>query len=125
MLLSALCFTLWQHWAFRFELTATHLWFRTGLFAPTILISLETIDVVEPVDCWGGLLRWGQLTAIGSLRLGFLDGSSITVTGIREPREAVDAVRLMREAALRVQVCRPKSPPGGQCPSMFQNAPDR
>jgi hypothetical protein len=102
VLLSALCFTLWQHSAFRFELTATHLWFRTGPFAPTILISLETIHVVEPVDYWEGLLTWRQPAAIGSLRLGFLDGSSITVTGIREPREAVGAVRLMREAALRV-----------------------
>jgi len=97
VLLSALGLVLWQHWAFRFKLTATHLWFRAGAFAPTILIPLNTIHQVEPVDYYGRSLTWDQLKAVGSLRLVFSDGSSITVVGIREPREVVGAVRVLRE----------------------------
>lgn len=97
VLLSALGLVLWQHRAFRFELTATHLWFRAGAFTPTILIPLNTIHQVEPVDYWGRPLTWDQLRAIGSLRLLFPDGSSITVAGIREPREVVGAVRVLRD----------------------------
>ena len=97
VLLSALGLVLWQHRAFRFELTATHLWFRVGAFTPTILIPLNTIHQVEPVDYWGRPLTWDQLKAVGSLRLLFPDGSSLTVAGIREPREVVGAVRVLRD----------------------------
>lgn len=97
VLLSALGFALWQHSAFRFELTATHLWFRAGVFTSTILIPLDTICDVEPLDYRGEPLTWSQNAAVGSLRLGFPDGSSITVAGIREPREVVGAVRFLRE----------------------------
>lgn len=99
VVLSAACFALWQHRAFRFELSATHLWFRAGPFAPTLLIPLKTVREVEPVDYRGGSLAWDQLTPVGSLRLGFSDGSSITVTSVREPREVVGAVRLLRDRA--------------------------
>jgi hypothetical protein len=94
---ASLGLVLWQHWAFRFELTATHLWFRDGVLDPTIRIQLETIHEVEAVDFQGEPLIWNQLTALGSLRLSLPDGSSITVAGIREPREVLSAVRLLRE----------------------------
>ena len=97
VLLVALGLVLLQHWAFRFELTATHLWFRAGAFTPTILIPLSTLHQVEPVDYWGRPLTWDQLKAVGSLRLRFPDGSSITVAGIREPREVVGAVWVLRD----------------------------
>lgn len=97
VLLSALGFALWQHSAFRFELTATHLWLRAGAFTPTLLIPLNTIRDVEPVNYWGRPLTWDQIAAVGSLRLVFQDASSITVAGIREPREVVGAVRFLRE----------------------------
>lgn len=99
VLLSALCFSLWQHWAFRFELSATHLWFRAGFFIPTLLVPLKTVREVEPMDYRGRSLAWDQLTQVGSLRISFSNGSSITVTGVREPREVVGAVRLLRDRA--------------------------
>ena len=62
-----------------------------------LVIQLKTIHEVEAVDFRGEPLIWNQLTALGSLRLSLPDGSSITVAGIREPREVLSAVRLLRE----------------------------
>ena len=100
VLLAALALALWQHRAFRLELTATHLRFRAGALAPTVLIPLNILYEVDLMDVRGRPLAWDQLAPVGLLRLGLLDGSSITVAGIREPREVVGAVRFLRDCHL-------------------------